>query len=183
GRVIDKLADMSINTLFDSKTGALGSLITSAFSGTPKFAEGGYTGAGGKYQPAGVVHRGEYVFDQQSVRAAGGPAVLDGMRAGLKGYASGGAVSMPSPSALLSSVQRPVANGTAPPRVTVNNYNAPAGYQGDAKVSTGADGSMQVDVLWRQLEDRMAQSVTKRGNLGRAMEARYGLNPTRGQGR
>ncbi|MBS9475492.1 phage tail tape measure protein, partial [Ancylobacter sp. VKM B-3255] len=41
GRVIDKLADMSINTLFDSKTGALGSLITSAFSGTPKFAEGG----------------------------------------------------------------------------------------------------------------------------------------------
>ncbi|EPE8723492.1 phage tail length tape measure family protein, partial [Klebsiella variicola] len=28
------------------------------------FASGGYTGPGGKYQPAGIVHKGEYVFDQ-----------------------------------------------------------------------------------------------------------------------
>ncbi len=27
------------------------------------FASGGYTGPGGKYQPAGIVHKGEYVFD------------------------------------------------------------------------------------------------------------------------
>ncbi|HHR1176092.1 TPA: phage tail length tape measure family protein [Klebsiella pneumoniae] len=30
------------------------------------FASGGYTGPGGKYQPAGIVHKGEYVFDQAS---------------------------------------------------------------------------------------------------------------------
>lgn len=54
---------------------------------------GGYTGPGGKYQPAGVVHRGEYVFDQESVKAAGGPAALDAMRRGLRGYAGGGYVS------------------------------------------------------------------------------------------
>lgn len=35
---------------------------------TQGFAEGGYTGDGGKYQEAGVVHKGEYVFDQQKTK-------------------------------------------------------------------------------------------------------------------
>jgi len=56
------------------------------------FDSGGYTGAGGKRQPAGVVHKGEYVFDQDAVRAAGGPAALEAMRRGLKGFANGGYV-------------------------------------------------------------------------------------------
>ena len=32
------------------------------------FAEGGYTGDGGKYQPAGVVHRGEFVITKEKTR-------------------------------------------------------------------------------------------------------------------
>ncbi|MEA4471266.1 phage tail length tape measure family protein, partial [Klebsiella pneumoniae] len=35
------------------------------------FASGGYTGPGGKYQPAGIVHKGEYVFDQASTNRIG----------------------------------------------------------------------------------------------------------------
>lgn len=35
------------------------------------FAEGGYTGSGGKYQPAGIVHRGEFVFPQEAVNHYG----------------------------------------------------------------------------------------------------------------
>ncbi|HCI7526334.1 TPA: phage tail length tape measure family protein [Klebsiella pneumoniae] len=35
------------------------------------FASGGYTGPGGKYQPAGIVHKGEYVFDQESTNRIG----------------------------------------------------------------------------------------------------------------
>lgn len=35
------------------------------------FASGGYTGPGGKYQPAGTVHKGEYVFDQASTNRIG----------------------------------------------------------------------------------------------------------------
>jgi len=35
------------------------------------FASGGYTGSGGKYQPAGIVHKGEYVFDQESTNRIG----------------------------------------------------------------------------------------------------------------
>jgi len=62
------------------------------------FADGGYTGDGGKYQPAGVVHRGEVVFSQEDVRQLGGAMVVDAMRptSGLKGYANGGIVGLQS---------------------------------------------------------------------------------------
>ncbi|WIO41054.1 phage tail length tape measure family protein [Klebsiella electrica] len=45
------------------------SSITSAAS--VGFSSGGYTGPGGKYQPAGIVHKGEYVFDQASTNRIG----------------------------------------------------------------------------------------------------------------
>ena len=70
-----------------------GGLIGALFKGlSGGFADGGYTGLGGRNQPAGVVHKGEYVFDADSVRNAGGPAALEAMRRGLKGYAGGGYV-------------------------------------------------------------------------------------------
>ncbi len=61
----------------------------------PGFDTGGYTGAGGKYQPAGVVHAGEVVWSQDDVRAWGGPQRVDQMRqarSNLPGYAGGGIV-------------------------------------------------------------------------------------------
>lgn len=57
------------------------------------FSSGGYTGAGGKYEPAGIVHKGEVVFSQQDVRNHGGVAAVERLR--LKGYADGGAVGLP----------------------------------------------------------------------------------------
>ncbi|MCB1393248.1 phage tail tape measure C-terminal domain-containing protein [Nitrobacter sp.] len=78
--------------------GGGGSSLVNPLAGAFSFGSydtGGFTGRGGKYQPAGVVHKGEYVFDQASVRAAGGPAVLDALRKSLKGYASGGYVDAP----------------------------------------------------------------------------------------
>lgn len=53
------------------------------------FAEGGYTGDGGKYEPAGIVHRGEYVFPQEAVSRIG-LGRLEAMKSG--GYAEGGLV-------------------------------------------------------------------------------------------
>lgn len=35
------------------------------------FATGGYTGEGGKYEPAGIVHRGEFVIPSETVRSYG----------------------------------------------------------------------------------------------------------------
>lgn len=46
------------------------------------YADGGYTGDGGKYDPAGIVHRGEYVFDQSATRRWGVPA-LEQLAAGI----------------------------------------------------------------------------------------------------
>lgn len=35
------------------------------------FSSGGYTGAGGKYEPAGIVHKGEYVLTQEATKRIG----------------------------------------------------------------------------------------------------------------
>lgn len=63
------------------------------------FSSGGYTGHGGKYQPAGTVHKGEFVHRQEVVRQPGALAFLSefnrvGMAAlkGWQGYADGGLV-------------------------------------------------------------------------------------------
>lgn len=53
------------------------------------FAEGGYTGPGGKYEPAGIVHRGEYVFPQETVSELG-LARIEAFRR--NGFAGGGFV-------------------------------------------------------------------------------------------
>ncbi|QHJ81132.1 MAG: hypothetical protein [Caudoviricetes sp.] len=55
------------------------------------FSSGGYTGHGGKYQAAGVVHRGEVVWSQADVKAIGGPKMANAMRP-TAGYANGGIV-------------------------------------------------------------------------------------------
>lgn len=59
---------------------------------------GGYTGAGGKYEPAGVVHRGEYVIPKKDVNQRTGLPHADALGRlqrgvpGNRGYASGGFV-------------------------------------------------------------------------------------------
>ena len=51
-------------------------------------AVGGYTGDGGKYEPAGVVHRGEFVFTKESTSRIG----VSNLYRLMRGYASGGLV-------------------------------------------------------------------------------------------
>lgn len=59
------------------------------------FASGGYTGDGGKYTPAGVVHRGEYVITKEATSRLG-IGFLNHLNYG-RGYANGGSVgSIPS---------------------------------------------------------------------------------------
>lgn len=52
------------------------------------FAGGGFTGSGGKYEPAGVVHRGEFVFTKEATSRIG----VSNLYRMMKGYASGGLV-------------------------------------------------------------------------------------------
>jgi phage-related minor tail protein len=60
------------------------------------YAEGGYTGPGGKYQPAGIVHKGEGVLSQKDMHALGGPSGFYALRHAIhNGYAEGGVVHAP----------------------------------------------------------------------------------------
>lgn len=63
---------------------------------TGMFSSGGYTGPGGKYEPAGVVHRDEFVIRKESRRRfeERNPGMLDYLNqtGTLPGYASGGRV-------------------------------------------------------------------------------------------
>lgn len=56
------------------------------------FSAGGYTGDGGKYEPAGVVHRGEFVFSKETVQRLGADNLDRLHQSARKGYASGGLV-------------------------------------------------------------------------------------------
>lgn len=57
----------------------------------PEFDTGGYTGVGGKYQPKGVVHGGEFVFTKEATSALGVGNLYSLMRSA-QGYANGGYV-------------------------------------------------------------------------------------------
>ncbi|MDB6017663.1 MAG: hypothetical protein JWR19_2152 [Pedosphaera sp.] len=54
------------------------------------FAEGGYTGSGGKYQVAGVVHSGEFVMPSHAVDRIGLPALESMMHGGSSSGGGGG---------------------------------------------------------------------------------------------
>ncbi|MGI3123740.1 tape measure protein [Acinetobacter baumannii] len=44
------------------------------------FSDGGFTGSGGKYQPAGIVHKGEIVWSQEDIKRWGGVGLVEKMR-------------------------------------------------------------------------------------------------------
>lgn len=75
-----------------SEGGGVGGLLGFISSAIKGFADGGFTGSGGKYAPAGVVHRGEYVFDAASTKKLG-VRNLEALRSASKrGFAEGGYV-------------------------------------------------------------------------------------------
>lgn len=108
-KIIDKIEDDLIDAIFQANNaGGGGGFLSSLFgglfgggfssgvmanmgTGTGLWNDGGYTGPGGKFQPAGIVHKGEYVFSSEATKAIG-VAKLDSLHRLAKGYASGGYV-------------------------------------------------------------------------------------------
>lgn len=96
--IISDIIQMTIKmAIFNAIAGFMGGGATTgssnnAFSGGSysnlSFARGGYTGSGGKYEPAGTVHKGEFVFTKEATSRIGTKNLYKMMR----GYASGGAV-------------------------------------------------------------------------------------------
>lgn len=59
-----------------------GAGLLAAFALIKGFSAGGYTGAGGVNDPAGIVHKGEVVWSQADIRRSGGVAAVEGLRTG-----------------------------------------------------------------------------------------------------
>lgn len=89
-KVADKLIDVALNSAFGiGKTGGGGG-VGGILGGLFKFLgfkDGGYTGNGGKNEPAGIVHKGEYVMDAATTKRIG----VRNLRR-LQGYSDGGLV-------------------------------------------------------------------------------------------
>ena len=124
------------------------------------YASGGYTGHGGKYQPAGIVHAGEFVFSQEAVSRIG----LGKLDAWHRGYAEGGLVtpipvSMHAPM-MPANTNIGAANSNGPPVV---NFITPPG------VSLAADGppTRNADGSFTQALRTVEGGIAKRGYGGR----------------
>lgn len=130
------------------------------------YAQGGYTGPGGRYEPAGVVHRGEVVWSQTDVARAGGVAVVEALRKGLGGYASGGAVGVRTPTL-------PTMQGSGSPN---NVYiTPPDGHQARTEERENSDGGMDLFVMFDQMG---AQALNTPGSrMSRALRNKFGAQP------
>ena len=124
------------------------------------FASGGYTGQGGKYEPAGVVHRGEFVFSKEAVQRLGVDGLAGLHSAALRGFADGGYVgALPNLKATVAPSARlhggePMVNINAP--ITVNGSAGSPEQNTDlaAKMAREMENSMRgvvVDELRRQM--------------------------------
>lgn len=74
-----QLLQMGFNGLFGGGSTPGSGLFGQMFG----FANGGYTGPGGRNQPAGIVHKGEVVWSQRDIARSGGVAAVEAMRRGL----------------------------------------------------------------------------------------------------
>lgn len=137
------------------------------------FSDGGYTGPGGVHEPRGVVHAGEVIWSQRDVARAGGPAVVDAMRLGKRGYASGGVVDV-SPwwggNAMAGGSAAFAANSNVRNAPTINNYGS---SEVQYEEQTDQHGNRQpVITIGRQ----MAAAIRQPGNpANRALQGEFGV--------
>ncbi|QXA04882.1 phage tail tape measure protein [Escherichia coli] len=101
--VLSMLTEIFLKQAMVGIVGRIGSAIGGAFGGGASastgtaiqaaaanfhFATGGFTGTGDKYEPAGIVHRGEFVFTKEATSRIG----VGNLYRLMRGYAEGGYV-------------------------------------------------------------------------------------------
>lgn len=120
------------------------------------FDEGGFTGIGGKYTPAGIVHKGEYVITKEAT-ARLGRGFLDHLNYGSvrRGFANGGGVGVPR---LPTMAYQPKSSGNIAVKV-INN-----GEPMDATVSQQSKhGQLEITVeLVRQIAQAEAGTMLQK---------------------
>ncbi|MFU8704749.1 phage tail length tape measure family protein [Klebsiella aerogenes] len=142
--------------------------ITSSISSAAAvgFASGGYTGPGGKYQPAGIVHKGEYVFDQASTNRIG-VSQLEALRngkpldatLGRSGFGTG-VQNVSSDNSRRTTVHAPITQEFNLQGVTPEQLNSTLN-QNNRQLSRQLKGELTKEVMMPQ------------GDFGRALKSRY----------
>lgn len=142
--------------------------ITSSISSAAAvgFASGGYTGSGGKYQPAGIVHKGEYVFDQESTNRIG-VSQLEALRdgkpldatLGRSGFGTG-VQNVSSDNSRRTTVHAPITQEFNLQGVTPEQLNSKLS-QNNRQLSRQLKGELTKEVMMPQ------------GDFGRALKSRY----------
>lgn len=130
------------------------------------FSSGGYTGPGGKYQPAGMVHKGEYVFDKASTNRIG-VSQLEALRngkpldatLGRPGYGTG-----------LQNVNNSSQSSTTVHAPIKQEFN----LQGITPEQLTATLNQNNRQLSRQLKGEMTSEViSPKSDFGKALKSRY----------
>ncbi|MEJ0814690.1 phage tail length tape measure family protein [Klebsiella pneumoniae] len=130
------------------------------------FASGGYTGPGGKYQPAGIVHKGEYVFDQASTNRIG-VSQLEALRNGQPLDATLGRTGFGTGVQNVNSDNRRQTTVHAP-------INQEFHLQGITPEQLSATLNQNNRLLSRQLKGELTKEVTMpQGAFGNALKGNY----------
>lgn len=117
--------------IFNSLSGMMGGGSGKGFSfaNSGWFATGGYTGDGGKYEPAGTVHKGEFVMTKEATKRIG----VDNLYRMMRGYANGGMVGGTTSGGGGSAIMAGgVTIGSIP--VSINNGSDPKGMEQGVKM-------------------------------------------------
>lgn len=136
-------------------TGAMG--MPTSYAG---YDGGGYTGQGGKHEPAGVVHKGEFVFTKEATDRIGVSNLYDMMR----GYADGGYVgSLPAGRSFSSGVNHASGNGL------VVSVSAPvtiqSGGAGETSTANTTTAAKQLEGMMKKTINDWARSAMSPGGL------------------
>ncbi|MGG8127432.1 hypothetical protein PGO33_22600 [Klebsiella aerogenes] len=152
-----------------SVVGLMASITSSISSAAATgFSSGGYTGPGGKYQPAGIVHKGEYVFDQASTNRIG-VSQLEALRNGQPLDATLGKPGFGTGVQNVSSSQKTIVHA---PIVQNNNLQGITPEQ--LSTTLNQNNGLMSKQLSKQIKSEMASEViSPKGEFGKALKSRY----------
>ena len=128
------------------------------------FADGGYTGDGGRLEPAGVVHRGEFVLPADVVKRLG-VRNLEGLR---RGYANGGLVGGSAPSIPKANLGAGAGRGsviTVAPSITVQATGGTNEQNADLAGQVGQQVGQQLDAMVRGIMAQEMRAYSRPGGL------------------
>lgn len=129
---------------------------------TGSFSAGGYTGDGGTHEPAGIVHRGEFVVKKSVVEQPGVLPMLERLNR-MPGYAAGGYV---------GGRAVPMASGDL--SVHIHNEGGEAMQVDRREERRGGDGRRELHLWVNRAVDRRINQRFVDGSLDRTMRNNYG---------